>query len=165
MLPTLKTQGYSKIQHLSKCALQTSRHITWELAKNAVSRDPPHTSPESEALTMGPRNLSCNKHSEDADALVLLYKAQHDLGHILHHSYQHPLPQETTSPLASAPALCICPVSVPPHLSASLLLNIFVARLTCSKRMTPKPTESEYRGALKNCEHPRAQLVLRGPNS
>ena len=114
---------------------------------------------------MGPRNLSCTKHSEDADALVLLYKAQCDLGHILHYSYQHPLPHETTSPLENTPVPCVCSVSAPPHLPASLLLNIFVTWLTCSKTMTPKPTESEYRGALKNCEHPRAQLVLRGPST
>ena len=114
---------------------------------------------------MGPRNLSCTKHSEDADALVLLYQPQCDLGHIPQYSYQHPLPHETTSPLASTLLPCVCCVSAPPHLPASLLLNIFVTGLTYSKMTTPKPTESEYRGALKNCEHPRAQLVLRGPST
>ena len=63
------------------------------------------------------------------------------------------------------PPHCASALSLLPHTYPLHFYSIFVARLTCSKRVTPKPTESEYRGALKNCEHPRAQLVLRGPHT
>lgn len=43
----------------------------------------------------------------------------------------------------STPAPCIWCVSVPPHLPASPLLNIFATQVTCSRTVTPKPTASE----------------------